>query len=193
MSKTQAELVHPAYLRTLLDWDENTGALFWRERYEGLDLFGKSVTLREARLFNTARAGLRADRPNSRGYAVFQIVKRAFLAHRVVWAFHYGAWPDGPLDHLNGVRNDNRIENLRCVTVRGNNVNKALDKRNQYGCHGIFKIPRLGRYGAQINHAGKSIYLGSFKTLEEAVAARKAAEPLYGYHENHGRMARVES
>jgi len=183
------KLVSPSYLRAFLDWCPETGALFWRARHGGMDLFGKTVTLRESRLFNTARAGGRADKLNARGYAVLQIAKRPFLAHRVVWGFHCGAWPDGPLDHINGTRSDNRIDNLRCVTTRGNNVNKALDKRNGYGCHGIFRIHRLERYGASINFEGRTVYLGSFKTLEEAVAARKAAEPVYGYHENHGRMS----
>jgi hypothetical protein len=176
-----------ARLRLFVDMDPDTARLYWRSRKGGMWFFGASLTHSAARQFNTKSAGKRADKPDGRGYTYISIRGKNFRAHRVVWALHYGEWPTGHLDHMNGIRDDNRVNNLRVAGARENNVNKALDKRNRFGCHGIVEIKRLNRFAATINIDGKTVYLKSYATVEEAIEARLAAEKHYGYHPNHGR------
>jgi hypothetical protein len=57
------------------------------------------------------------------GYIVFMHKRKAYMAHRVCWFLHYKQWPKNQIDHINGNRSDNRILNLRDVTMRGNAIN----------------------------------------------------------------------
>ena len=61
------------------------------------------------------------------------IGKRSFMAHHIIWAIHYKKWPKNQLDHINHIRDDNRIDNLREATVQENCKNRALNKRNKTG------------------------------------------------------------
>lgn len=147
--------------------------------------------VRDGRLVNLVRRGSRAmpgmfaGSPNSDGYLRVKINNVAFRVHRVIWLITYGEWPDGQIDHINGVRDDNRIENLRAVSVVGNQQNQHMRVDNTSGTTGV----RLesGAWTAKIRVRGKRLHLGRFKSLEEAAAARKSAELLYGFHPNHGR------
>lgn len=108
------------------------------------------------------------------------------MAHRAAWAHYYGEWPELTLDHINGVRNDNRIENLR---VAGNSINAKnlkMHRRNTTGATGVYRVRRSSRWLAQITADKKYIYLGRFDTFEEAVAARREAEAKYGFTARHG-------
>jgi hypothetical protein len=95
-------------------------------------------------------------------------------------------WPDC-IDHINGDRSDNRLQNLRSVTVSDNNRNHPIQKRNRSGAHGVRHDARRNRWRAEITFEGKITFLGSFKNLDDAVAARLAAQKSLGFHENHGR------
>jgi hypothetical protein len=91
------------------------------------------------------------------------------------------------IDHINGDRSDNRITNLRSVSHSGNTKNAKRRGDNLSGMTGVSFFRPKGTWRARINHNGETILLGYFRTYEEAVAARKAAEKIYEYHENHGR------
>jgi hypothetical protein len=100
---------------------------------------------------------------------------------------HYDRWPEGEIDHINGNRQDNRIENLRDVPRSLNQRNSKLQNNNRSGVSGVFW--RANRWEARIYLvSGQRKHLGRFKTFEEAVAVRKQAEMECGYHENHGRQ-----
>jgi hypothetical protein len=101
-------------------------------------------------------------------------------AHRVMWALVHGRWPS-EIDHLNGVRDDNRLCNLREVTRQENTKNKARSRNNSSGVTGVDYSQ--GKWRAKLARR----HLGYFATLDEAVAARKAAEAAHDYHPNHGR------
>ena len=121
------------------------------------------------------------------GYKYVKIKYRQFATHRVIWALHNGEWPNGQMDHINGVRDDNRIENLRIVTNQENQKNTKLSKNNKSGLPGVCwdKAACRWRATAVVNY--KAYYLGIYEDFFEAVCARKSAELKYGFHTNHGR------
>lgn len=134
-------------------------------------------------------SGASAVRTNIQGYGKVCFLGMEIIAHRLAWALHYGDWPTGQLDHINGIRDDNRIENLRAVSLLENARNKAIPKNNTSGFIGVGWNKRKNKWQAYIAASGTQVYLGVFSTLEEAVAARSAAEIVYGFHENHCRLS----
>lgn len=89
------------------------------------------------------------------------------------------------IEHINHNALDDKIENLMSVDILESNRNKVKHKSNRTGCVGVCFHARDKVY--MVNIGGKRRHIGSFKTLEEAIAARKKAEEEMGYHENHGK------
>tara|TARA_R110001606_G_scaffold190822_1_gene338772 strand:+ start:384 stop:701 length:318 start_codon:yes stop_codon:yes gene_type:complete len=102
---------------------------------------------------------------------------------------HVGDWPADQIDHISGDRSDNRIENLREATQTENSRNMKTLANNMSGVMGVSWDKRERHWIATISDDNSSVRLGRFKSFEDAVAARKAAEVEYGYHPNHGRPA----
>lgn len=126
-----------------------------------------------------------------RGYRNVVVDGSHYDAHRLIWMWQYGADPgDLEVDHINGDGHDNRLCNLRLVTQSENQRNTKLYKNNKTGVPGVYKVKVKNGYvyRVRIMHNEKWLYLGTFKTLEEAIDVRKAAEKRYGFHENHGRF-----
>jgi hypothetical protein len=101
-----SDLDHSA-LRALLDYDPDTGVFTWRN----------------PRTY-WHKVGDVAGSVNGRGYRILGICGRYYAEHRLAWFYVHGAWPTHTIDHINRVRTDNRIANLRDVTMRENNLNK---------------------------------------------------------------------
>lgn len=121
------------------------------------------------------------------GYRQIRIGKKYAYEHRIIMLLVHGSLPkDIQVDHINHDRTDNRLENLRLVTHTENGRNVKMPSTNTTGVIGTTYVKRANRYVAQIHIKGANHYLGCFKTLEEAAAARLEAEKLYGFHENHG-------
>lgn len=123
---------------------------------------------------------------DTRGYTRITLTidgrKQAFGAHRLAWLITHGRWPKDQLDHINGIRTDNRILNLRECTQAENNANTKLYKNNQSGVKGVCWEPDRKRWAAYIREDKKLRRIGRFKTKEEAISARKQAFEDY-YHE----------
>tara|TARA_R110001592_G_scaffold361090_1_gene670923 strand:+ start:5561 stop:6106 length:546 start_codon:yes stop_codon:yes gene_type:complete len=119
---------------------------------------------------------------------------RTYGAHRIIYALgNQVDLLEGQIDHINGIRDDNRIENLRLVSNRDNSLNQKRSRLNTTGRTGVVFRDRLPKrkWVARITVEGKSIYLGAYQCYGEAVAARKEAELKYGFHENHDRVMDV--
>lgn len=135
----------------------------------------------------------RLDKPaggfqKSQGYNRLKIDGVLYYEHRLVWLFHYGRWPEGEIDHINGKRADNRIENLREATRVQQNRNMKLFCQNTSGHTGVSWSKHAKKWYARIRvSVGRDKNLGYFSDINDAIAARKAAEQKYGYHPNHGR------
>jgi len=128
---------------------------------------------------------------NDRGYIKIYIFGRQYMAHRLVWLYYYGFIPKKKIqiDHINQNRSDNRIANLRLVTIQENQKNRKISQNNKSGCMGVYKVNRKHKHkwASQIWVNNKGVHVGIFDTYEEAVEARANAEKDYGFHTNHNK------
>ena len=111
------------------------------------------------------------------GYRRIQIEGKIYRAHRLVWKYHYGKDPKEFIDHIDGNKTNNNIENLREATNQQNLFNTGPSKNNKLGIKGVSK--NGNKYIARIEINGKSKYLGMFNTIEEARLVREEAEEKY--------------
>lgn len=133
----------------------------------------------------TRRAGHQAGSINKDGYVRIKIAGRTYLAHRLAWLLTAGLWPAGPIDHINGVRSDNRICNLREATCAQNLCNSVGRSRRKSRFKGVSLDKRRLRWRAVISSAGVFKHLGYFDSEELAHEAYKQAAI-----EHHGEFAR---
>lgn len=154
----------------LFRYDYETGVLYWRRRNSN-------------RVPKTLEAGTLMK---SNGYLYVQVHGRLYPVRRVVMLMCYGFYGEGlDVDHINHVRNDNRLFNLRFVTRSENSKNQSLSSKSTTGVTGVSFLKARKKYIAQIGVNRKLIYLGMFETLEEA-AARAEANLKYKFNNNHG-------
>ena len=180
---TKTDLPTPETLRKLLSYDPDTGLLTWKRR--PIEMF---ATDRAGNSWNTRYCGKPAfAADNGRGYRRGAIFDKHYLAHRVVCAIYHGTWPADHIDHINGDKLDNRIANLRDVTHAENMQNMATRIDNTSGRIGVSWNGIKGKWHSRIRAHGKDRHIGYFTDIEDAIAARAAAEVKYGYHPNHGR------
>lgn len=119
--------------------------------------------------------GTSAESLNYAGYIRIGINRSYHMAHRLAWFYVHGKWPANRIDHINGNRSDNRLQNLRDVSTATNQQNQRTHHRNnKVGLLGV----RRGKtsFLAQITKSGRPIHLGCFDTKEEAHAAYIAAK-----------------
>jgi hypothetical protein len=148
-------------LQQLLRYCPETGHLYWVAKGKGKIKKAPAGTLLHS------------------GYRGVLINGRRFQAHRIAWVLHHGVWPLEQIDHINGDKTDNRIDNLREATNAQNGKNLPKSRRNKSGVVGVsFDIAnRKWRASIKVNH--KQINLGRFTRFEDAVVARKEAEQKY--------------
>lgn len=162
-------------LAMVLECDFATGTLRWKPR--GPELFHDNARWSAAemcRSWNTKYAGAEAfTAHNAFGYRIGRVFSQSKLAHRVVWALAYGDWPNGEVDHINRVRSDNRLSNLRAVSHAENSRNRRKPVNNTSGHLGVSFHKRLSKWQASVNAYGVKQHVGYFNTAEEAVEARR--------------------
>lgn len=123
---------------------------------------------------------------NSTGYIRIRLCDKVFVAHRLAWLYVHGEMPVEEIDHINHVRSDNRICNLRPVNSQGNSRNATISVKNTSGVTGVSWRKDRSKWVSYIVVNRKKLNLGCFSCLKEATKVRKEAEVKYGFHENHG-------
>ncbi|WP_201289399.1 HNH endonuclease signature motif containing protein [Escherichia coli] len=116
----------------------------------------------------------------SKGYKRVSLKGRTYKVHRIIWEMHNGPIPEGMyIDHIDHNKINNAIWNLRLVTTKGNSHNLPLYCNNKTGYRGVYI--EKGKYRAYIKVDGKSIHLGNFDDIEEAIRCRILNEMKYGF------------
>lgn len=170
------------YVRECFDYNAEKGEFTWKQR--PLHHFASQ---HGQKCCNAYYAGKPAKGcPNTKGYLQIRVNKKLYFAHRLAWLHFYGEHPKDQIDHINCIKTDNRISNLREATNFENSRNTKINSRNKSGFKGVRWHVRDKVWRAEIRINKKYVYLGSFKSPEEAhVVYIKAAEKL------HGKFSRV--
>ena len=181
MAKKSNPLPSQEVLNKLLRYDKETGILYWNVRpLEFFTAQGHSPDHSRAK-WNARWANKPALTKVNKGYQCGRLMYQAVLAHRVIWKMVTGNEPN-IIDHIDGESMNNAWGNLRSVDEATNRRNTAVRSDNACGATGVFWNPSDKKWVARVQ-------IGSFATREEAIEARKNANRLLGFHENHGRVA----
>lgn len=117
------------------------------------------------------RKGFEGGFNHSKGYRSISIAKEKYFVHRIIWLIENKKWPENQIDHINGIKNDNRIDNLRDVTNRENHQNKLIHKNGKlFGCT---YLKNRKKWQSAIKHNGKEVYLGTYDSEKQAHEAYK--------------------
>lgn len=144
-----------ARLRELLHYDPATG-----------------VFSRLVRTAPNAAVGSIAGGYDAHGYLNVSVDRVRYKAHRLAWLYSFGHWPTGEIDHINGIKDDNRISNLRDVdrTANGRNFVRVTARNKHSGVLGVTFVRSGGRnpWKAAITVSKKRIHIGVYPTIEAA-------------------------
>lgn len=146
------EILTAQRLREALDYDPETGIFIRRERTS-----------------NIIKVGGVAGWLDRNGHVRLGLDGRTYAAHRLAWLYVYGDWPSGVIDHKDGVRDNNRIGNLRDATSSVNQQNqRAPHKNGSTGFLGVTFHKKRNKFQAQIGTKHGHKYLGVYPTAELA-------------------------
>lgn len=146
-------------LHSLVSYNPDTGKLTW------LSARGRMPI------------GSEAGSMNQKGYFRIQIDGVEYSLHRLVWFYHYGKWPLFAIDHRDRDPRNNRVSNLRDVSLPENQWNREEGLNQlELKATGVCLEKRTGKYYAKINVRGRQHNLGTFNSFEEARLARQAAK-----------------
>lgn len=154
-------------LKELIIYDDETGEFRWAKNH------GKC---RSGTLAGCVRGGYRS----------ININKNRYLAHRLAWLYVYGEHPHMDIDHINEIKTDNRISNLRIANRKENIRNQSIKASNTSGFKGVHYKKDKGRWCARIRTDSGRIFLGYYSTPEDAHKAYVIA-----CHKYHGDFSNV--
>ena len=144
-------MLNQTKLKEILDYSQTTGVFVWKTKVN-----------------RRVRVGGKAGSYDKDGYVKIKIDKKDYRAHRLAWLYIHGCWPTDQIDHINRIKDDNRIENLRDVTQQQQQFNTKAK--------GYFWDKQRGKWQARIMVNIKMKYLGRYDTEEDARAAYLAAK-----------------
>jgi hypothetical protein len=164
------------YLRANLHYDALTGIFKWRQRRF------------------RAQSGLAAGCINREGYRQIRLDDKLYVASRLAWIYSHGEIPAAfEIDHRNGIRDDDRLENLRLATDRQQAQNRGRLRNNTSGKTGVIWNRRKRIWMAKIRIRGRRVYIGSAKSFEAACRLRDAAERIcFGKFRRQEEIFRLE-
>lgn len=136
-------------LQELFDYDPSVGVFIRRKSLSNVKAGDVAGTLKDE-------------------YVQINVDGTIYKAHRLAWMYVYGVEPKSGIDHINGIRADNRLCNLREATQSQNGENKIRHKNNKSGYRGVSWHKASKKWKASIFKAGKTFYLGIFPTAKEA-------------------------
>ena len=164
--------------------DYNDGPFSIADARKHFTYFEETGVVRSASNRRNVRVGDKVGGYDRQGYIVTTLFKKPVKVHRLAWALHYGEWPKGQIDHINGDKSDNRIENLRVVSNLQNKQNIMPPVNNTSGYLGVSYHKKSGKFAANIKVDGKITYLGVFETPELAsIAYKEAKEKMHPFNE----------
>lgn len=164
-------MITQEYLKSILEYNIDTGDFTWKVK----------------KSFRTIIGSIAGTLHHS-GYRNILINRKSYISHRLAFLYVYGNFPILEIDHINGIKDDNRLENLRECTRQQNSFNKAKPIRNSSGYKGVSWHKSANKYIAQYTLHGKSNYIGLYNTAEEASKAYQAkAKQIQGiFYYNEG-------
>lgn len=159
-------------IRQVLHYDNLTG------------IFTRKVPSRIQKVGDVAGTRVKSSTKPGKFYIRVGVLGRYFWAHRLAVAWVTGQWPTYEVDHADQNSENNAWDNLVEATKKENSKNLGKYRNNTSGFPGIAVRPN-GKYMARIMSNKKSISLGDWDTVDEAMLARDTAKKIYGFHENH--------
>jgi len=136
--------------------------------------------------FGTIKSGAQVKSVSNRGYVVVQVAKKRYLAHRIIWLLMYKQMPT-MIDHIDGNKTNNKIENLREVDNTLNHWNEKKRSTNKSGHKGVWWHKQSERWEAACRVSGKQKTIGRFIRIQDAIKAVKTfREKEHGQYANHG-------
>lgn len=139
----------------------------------------------------SSKYGKQVGRPrkiNNTWYLDTWVMGKKRFVHRIIWTIAYGEVPSLEIDHEDGDGTNNRLSNLRLVPHATNLKNCRMSRNNTSGHTGVRFCKERRKWCSFIHNNGVMINLGRFDDKLKAIAARKDAERLYGFHETHGEI-----
>lgn len=92
---------------------------------------------------------------DAHGYVIVRLNGKGYKAHRLAWLLYYGKWPLGLLDHINGIKSDNRILNLREASSQQNAQNRKVCNDSTTGIKGLYRNPKSNGWRACVARGGR--------------------------------------
>ena len=152
------------YLREILDYNPIAGDFFWK-----------------VSLSSNIKAGQVAGYKTVQDYIVIKISGKKYFAHRLAWLHAHGNFPEDQIDHINHVKDDNSLKNLRACSRSENFANRKKQQNNTSGYKGVVWDKEKRKWRARIGHGRKLFYIGRYKDIKDAaVAYNKKALELFG-------------
>lgn len=177
----QYSALNQSILQELFEYDPLTGRCTWNYRNSS-----HIPNTRSRASWNAKNAGKEVGYISRQsGYRQTAIFGKQQQLHRLIWLYVYGEEPDN-IDHINSIRDDNRLLNLRSVSFTDNNRNARKRTDNKTGVTGV-QLVKSGKWLVRIRVDGKLIIGGTFSDFQEAVTNRLSLENTYGFHRKHGK------
>lgn len=139
-------------IKEILRYEPDTGKFFW------------------VKTVGPAKKGTEAGGLNNHGYVRIRVFGKKVFAHRLAWLFSYGEWPTDELDHVNAIRDDNRINNLR-VADRSKNSHRAKKTLSSSGFRGVYEHPQKMHTEKRWMARASRKHIGLYSSPEEAYKA----------------------